>query len=81
MGVYVCEAFNGVPPNDTQEFNVHVYCELYIISQKTNIHLERYAVSPTILVAETVVGGYRVKTISTFTEKPLTLLSYFLELC
>ena len=39
MGVYVCEAFNGVPPNDTQEFNVHVYCELYIISQKTNIHL------------------------------------------
>ena len=27
MGTYVCEAFNGVPPNDTQEFNVHVYCE------------------------------------------------------
>ena len=30
MGIYVCEAFNGVPPNDTQEFNVHVYCESHI---------------------------------------------------
>ena len=29
MGIYVCEAFNGVPPNDTQEFNVHVYCEFH----------------------------------------------------
>ena len=30
MGIYICEAFNGVPPNDTQEFNVHVYCKLHI---------------------------------------------------
>ena len=30
MGIYVCEAFNGVPPNDTQEFNVHVYCESHV---------------------------------------------------
>lgn len=27
MGVYLCEAFNGIPPNATQEFNVHVYCK------------------------------------------------------
>ena len=27
MGTYVCEAFNGIPPNDTQEFRVDVYCE------------------------------------------------------
>ena len=27
MGTYVCEAFNGIPPNDTQEFKVDVYCE------------------------------------------------------
>ena len=28
MGVYICEAFNGIPPNATQAFNVHVYCKL-----------------------------------------------------
>ena len=27
MGTYICEAFNGIPPNDTQEFRVHVYCK------------------------------------------------------
>ena len=28
MGTYICEAFNGVPNNATQEFQIHVYCEL-----------------------------------------------------
>ena len=27
MGTYICEAFNGVPKNATQEFQIHVYCE------------------------------------------------------
>ena len=62
MGIYVCEAFNGVPPNDTQEFNVHVYCEFNIERKQTeSFSYEIFAVSPTILVAETVVGGYKVK--------------------
>ena len=64
MGIYVCEAFNGVPPNDTQEFNVHVYCESNLKLRKANtgsfIWEIFVAVSPTILVAETVVGGYKV---------------------
>ena len=32
MGTYVCEAFNGIPPNDTQEFRVDVYCECKPVS-------------------------------------------------
>ena len=27
MGTYVCEAFNGVPDNATQEFLVQVHCK------------------------------------------------------
>ena len=36
MGTYVCEAFNGIPPNDTQEFRVHVYCKCELRCQLTD---------------------------------------------
>ena len=76
MGTYICEAFNGVPKNATQEFQIHVYCEFdlekshfyYPITVMANFLVNYknvwflFAVSPTILVGEQVVGGYQVKT-------------------
>ncbi len=69
MGVYTCEANNGIPPVARQNFSVEVHCKGFFLScsgldslkfTPNNKHgVSASPVAPLIEIHEHLVGGYR----------------------